>query len=320
MAIFRLQITSLSRAQGRRATSSAAYRAGERIRDERSGQTYDHTERTDVRHAEIVLPAELAGQEVGWARDRTTLWNAAEHAEPRANARVAREFQVGLPHELSESARLVLAQKFAQQIADRFHTVVDLTVHDPRADGSQRNHHAHLLATTREATPTGLGRKAESELNETRRKERGLLRSSEEFVVLRRQWAELTNEALRGAGLDARVDHRSLRAQGIEREPVPWFPMHAIHAERRGERSEIAERIRQRYRERVAARGAGRDVAKEAAAEWKRIRENTRDQRVSAPDLAKTAVEAWREWKSRERPETLDRRPERSLEHDAGLG
>ncbi|HEY4214969.1 MAG TPA: MobQ family relaxase [Steroidobacteraceae bacterium] len=320
MAIFRLQITSLGRAQGRRATSSAAYRAGERIRDERSGRIYDHTERTDVRHSEIVLPAELAGQEMGWARDRATLWNAAEHAESRANARVAREFQVGLPHELSEPARVALAQKFAHQMADRYHTVVDLTVHDPRPEGSQRNYHAHLLATTREATPSGLGRKAQSELNETRRKERGLPRSSAEFVELRARWAELTNESLRTAGVDARVDHRSLRAQGIDREPVPQLPTPAFRAERRGESSEIAERIRQRYQERVAARSAGRDLAKEAAAEWKRIRDNSRGQQVRTPELAKTAVEEWRKWKSQERPETLDRKPERSLEYDAGLG
>jgi hypothetical protein len=213
---------------------------------------------------------------------------------------------------------LALAQRFAQQIADRYHTVVDLTVHDPRPDGSQRNYHAHLLATTREATPTGLGRKAELELNETRRKERGLLRSPEEFVALRRQWAELTNEALRSAGLDVRVDHRSLREQGIDREPMPHLPTAAFLAERRGERSEIAERIRERYRERVAAR-ASRDVAQEAAAEWKRMRDSTLDQRVSTEGLASTAVEAWRKWKSQERQETLDRKPERSLEHDASL-
>ena len=73
MAIFFLQITSVQRSAGRRATASAAYRAGERIRDERSGEVHNHSRRRDVLHTEIFLPGQFDGQPVGWARQRERL-------------------------------------------------------------------------------------------------------------------------------------------------------------------------------------------------------------------------------------------------------
>jgi len=75
-------------------------------------------------------------------------------------------------------------------------------------------------------------------------------------VAIRERWATLVNDAFRAAGLEQRVDHRSLRAQGIDREPVSHIPFAAYQMERRGLRSEVAERIRERYRARVAARAA----------------------------------------------------------------
>src|SRR5581483_12084055 len=103
MAIFRLQINPVTRSTGRTATAAAAYRAGERIRDERTGALYNHSRREDVLHKEIFLPARLDRPDAGmeWARDRSTLWNAAEKAEQRSDSRVAREYQVALPPELS---------------------------------------------------------------------------------------------------------------------------------------------------------------------------------------------------------------------------
>ena len=96
---------------------------------------------------------------MGWARDRATLWNAAEAAEKQRNSRVAREYQVALPPELTPSQRLELARTLSRELADRYNVAVDLAVHDPRPGGDPRNFHAHLLTTTREITPTGLGAK-----------------------------------------------------------------------------------------------------------------------------------------------------------------
>ncbi len=97
-AKFFLRMKALSRAKGARATQAAAYRAGERIRDRRMSTVYDYSDREEVAYKEIMLPAEWEGcAEVNWARDRETLWNAAEFAGKRCNARVGREILVFLP-------------------------------------------------------------------------------------------------------------------------------------------------------------------------------------------------------------------------------
>src|SRR5690242_16876261 len=101
MAIFHMGIRSIKRSTGQQATGAAAYRAGESIRDERTGDVHNHSRRKDVRHTEIVLPSKLDASNVAWAQDRVRLWNTAEAAEKRRNSRVAREYQVALPPELT---------------------------------------------------------------------------------------------------------------------------------------------------------------------------------------------------------------------------
>lgn len=307
MAIFHLQIKTVSRSSGRTATAAAAYRSGERIRDERTGALYNHSKRADVLHKEIFLPAPLDRPDSGmeWARDRSTLWNTAEKAEPRSNSRVAREYQVALPAELSPEQRVALARTFSREIADRYKVAVDLAIHAPRPEGDPRNFHAHLLATTREVTPEGMGPLTGVDMTGEARSERGLPPSRQEFRTLRARWAELTNEALRDAHIDARVDHRSLKAQGIEREPRARLPWAAVAAERRGERSEIAERIRERHRQRVASgkettvTDAGAPSGKSAGAEG--MRPAPRPEPALPQDMdarRRQAVKDWLEFRS----------------------
>jgi MobA/MobL family len=254
VAIFYMEIRPVTRSSGRTATAAAAYRAGERIRDERTGALYNHSKRDDVLHKEIFLPSKLDQPDAGmeWARDRSTLWNTAEKAEQRSNSRAAREYQVALPAELSAEQRVTLARTFSREIADRYNVAVDLAIHAPRPEGDQRNFHAHLLATTREVTPEGMGPQTGVDMTGQARSELGLPPSRQEFRTLRARWAELANEALREANIEARIDHRSLQAQGLDREPRPHLPWAAVIAERRGERSEVAERIRERHRQRFA--------------------------------------------------------------------
>jgi ATP-dependent exoDNAse (exonuclease V) alpha subunit len=296
MAIFHMQINTVSRSGGRNAPASAAYRAGERIRNERTGVLYDHRSRQDVLHKEIVLPARLAGaaEALAWARDRASLWNAAERIEHRADSRVAREYMVALPAELPAAQRLELARSFSREIAERYNVAVDLAVHAPRPEGDPRNFHAHLLATTREVRSEGLGPKTGLDMKGTTRAELGLPTARREFAALRARWAELVNERLRAAHLEVHIDARSLAAQGIEREPQARLPWGALRAERRGERSEIAERVRARYRSRVAARAASIDRGAGAA--------RPREQADAAPDPAVASAseqrrrEAVRDW------------------------
>ena len=254
MAIFRLQITSIARGSGPSSVGAAAYRAGERLRDDRTNEVYNHSRRNDVTHSEIMLPADLAGQNMDWALNRASLWNSVENAESRKNSRVAREIQVTLPFELAPERRLAMARGFSQEIADHYKVAVDLAVHDPRPSGDPRNFHAHLLLTTREVSPAGLGPKAGLDLQTSERLRLGLPNISQEFTAIRERWATLTNEALKEANIEARVDHRSLAEQGIDREPKPHIPFAAYKIERAGKHSEVAESIRADYNARVQAR------------------------------------------------------------------
>lgn len=264
MAIFYMQISSITRGAGRRATAAAAYRSGERIRDERTGELFNHVRRRDIQYTEIFLPSQFDGEAVAWARNRERLWNTAEHAEKRHNSRVAREYQVTLPAELDAVRRVGLARTFAREIADRYKVAVDLAVHEPPAGGDPRNFHAHLLTTTREVTPAGLGAKAGIDMHVHERRRRGLPDHRQEFVNIRERWATLTNDALREANIEARIDHRSLAAQGIDREPLPAIPLMHLKMEQRGMHSGLAERLRAEYSERVAHR-VDRQAARDSA-------------------------------------------------------
>jgi len=262
MANIHLDIKSIKRSAGQRATAAAAYRAGERIRDERTGKLHNFSRRTDVTHREIFLPAQLGEAPMQWARDRARLWNTAESAEKRRDARVAREFQVALPSELSPPQRLALARGFAQEMADRYGIGVDLAIHDPKAGGDPRNFHAHLLATTREITPWGLGDKAGLDMHAVQRARQGLSDHSEEYTAVRERWAAHMNEAFREANIDERVDHRTLAAQGIDRQPMVYVPMEFYQRQIKGLKPGQIERLREDYRARVTAR---RELAKQPA-------------------------------------------------------
>jgi ATP-dependent exoDNAse (exonuclease V) alpha subunit len=291
MPLYHLSINPLSRSSGRNATAAAAYRAGERIRDERTRRIHNYARRTDVRHTEIFLPSALKDGEASWARDRSRLWNAAEAAEHRRDSVVAREYQVALPHELSAPQRLELARRFSRELADRHNIGVDLAIHDPRPDSDPRSYHAHLLVTTREVGPAGFGGKAGLDLSMSENAKRGLAGAGE-ITAIRERWASLINDAYRAAGLDLRVDHRSLAAQGIDREPQPKIPFQLLQMERRGVRSEVAERIRAAYRERVAARAArqGRAAGAEALDQ---SAEQLAPHAQGVEDVRRRAREAW---------------------------
>jgi MobA/MobL family len=193
-----------------------------------------------------------------WALDRSTLWNAAEHTGRQWNSRLAREILVYVPPELTPAQRVALVRTFSQELADRYRNAVDVAVHVPRPQADQRHHHAHLLTTTREVGPGGLGARTTLDLSGTERHARGLGPSLHELLWMRERWAEVTNEALREAGLAVRVDHRSYKDQGIDREPKPVIPQAILYSERlSGRNSPAGDDIRARYRERVEARLKG---------------------------------------------------------------
>ena len=261
MAQYFLHVKTFGRGRGSSVTKAAAYRAGERIKDEGLGAVHDYTERTDVVHAEILLPSEHAGKpEMEWALDRAVLWNAVQGSGRQRNSRLAREVLVLLPGELTRGQRLELVRGFSQGLADRYGGAVDFSLHAPRATADERHHHAHILMTCRQVGPDGIGARTHLELSGTERHERGLPPSKDELLWMREGWATAANQALRDAGLAARIDHRSYAAQGIDREPQARIPPPILYAERRlGTTTAAGDAIRARHRERVEARQKGPD-------------------------------------------------------------
>jgi Ti-type conjugative transfer relaxase TraA len=236
LAIYHASMKPVSRSSGRSAVASAAYRAGERLTNERDGITHDFSRKQGVEHAEIVLPESVrdGGVSADWALDRSALWNAAEATENRKDARVAREIEIALPHELSAEQRLELTREFAQELADRYGAAVDFAIHQPHDSSDVRNHHAHLLMTTRRVEAEGLGDKTYIEWKNVRLLGEGLPTTQMQLRDIRQSWETIANEHLARAGLDIRIDHRSHMERGLEIAPTEHMGVHASQMERRG--------------------------------------------------------------------------------------
>ena len=282
MAIYRLSMEPLSRQNGRSATASAAYRSGSKIHDQRTGMTWDFTRRSGVEHAEIVLPAS-ASDASHWAHDRSALWNAAELSEKRKDARTAREYGLALPHEFTRAQQIELVRRFSRELASRYHVAVDFAIHLPHSYGDDRNIHAHVLTTTRAVTATGLGAKTAMELSNTDLAKQGLEAPKRQLETLRAYWADIQNEKFRELGMAIRVDHRTLKAQGIEREPTSHLGPTVSALHRRGMESEVGRRIAAEQRLAAQQRSERLQQIQQLERERREIGQSIRD--VSA-DLA----------------------------------
>ncbi|MFT8816295.1 MobQ family relaxase [Acetobacter fabarum] len=223
MAIYHLSVKSISRSAGRSVVAAAAYRAGQELTDERQGTTHDYTRKQGVEDAFIVAP-----EGADWAHDRNALWNAAEAAEKRKDAKTGREYELALPAELDAGARATLARDFAAELVNRYGVVADVAIHEPGREGDNRNHHAHILTTTRTAGEDGLGAKTRVlDVAST---------ASAEIEHMRAVWARQVNMALERHQVEQRVDHRSFERQGKEQEPTRHMGVSATAMERQAAR------------------------------------------------------------------------------------
>jgi hypothetical protein len=246
MADYHMSVKTVSRSDGRSATAAAAYRSGVQIVDEKTGEVHDYRRKSGVVSATIFVPEDAPG----WAADREAIWNAAEASETRKNSTVAREFEVALPDELSSAQRQELAHAFATELVKHHGCAADVAIHEPSKEGDQRNHHAHILCTTRRLGPSGFGDKTR-ELDDR-------ASGAAEVTRWREVWAEMTNAALERAGRTERVDHRTLKAQGIDREPTIHLGPAATAIERRGQDSQKKLNHQERQTERRAKAKAKR--------------------------------------------------------------
>lgn len=141
MAIYHLEAKVVSRGAGRSAVAASAYLSCSRLYNDYDGIQHDYTKKQGLVWQEVFLP-EYAPQE--W-ENREKLWNAVEEVETAKDSRLAREFVVALPIELSREQQIELLQDFIREqfVADGM--CADAAIHD--TDG--HNPHAHILLTVR---------------------------------------------------------------------------------------------------------------------------------------------------------------------------
>lgn len=260
MAMYHCSIKNISRSGGKSAVASASYRAGEKLEDLETGLTHDYSKKTEVVYSEIFL-CENAPIEY---QDRATLWNAVEQKETASNSRLAREWEVALPNELTLEQSKELVRGFAQSLADEG-MCVDANIH-----WKNGNHHAHIMGTVRAINEKGewtAKTRKVYDLDENGQKipqidkKTGLQKvdgqnrkqwkshkedytnwnSKEKVEEWRERWADQCNKALEKAQSIERVDHRSFERQGIERIPTIHEGYVARQMEQRGETAERCE-------------------------------------------------------------------------------
>ena len=236
MAIFYLETKPIKRSEGRSSVAASAYRAGVPLVDNRTGvkHSYEKKGKNGVVSKDCFMYQD--GQKI--QLDRGELWNIAEKAEKRKDARTGRDFIANLPFELSPKQRENIVREFSKTIAKLYKVAVDWAIHLPDKKGDNRNHHAHILITTRQAKLENgqvvLGDKTNLEKENKELKKQGLPLTQDQIKSLRKEWEVITNHHLAMAGIEERIDCRSYREQGIQKLPTVKLGARASENERNG--------------------------------------------------------------------------------------
>lgn len=203
MAIFHMSAQTISRSKGHSSVAAAAYRHGEKLTDEHTGEIHDYSKKKGISDSVILIP-DCADKRF---LKPEYLWNTIEKSEKRKDAQLSREFNIALPVEMTDEQKKALAIDFCQEHFVKNGMIADIAFHKLDSD----NPHFHVMLTTRSLTPdgAGFGQKVR-EWN-----------SKEQLQEWRKSWADTANEHMQRAGIDARIDHRSLKDQKAELDAIP---------------------------------------------------------------------------------------------------
>ncbi|QYH55557.1 MobQ family relaxase [Liquorilactobacillus nagelii] len=227
MAIFHMSFSNISAGKGRSAIASAAYRSGEKLFDNQEGRRYFYA-RSVIPESFILTPKNAPA----WASDREKLWNEVERKDRRANSRYAKEFNVALPVELSESEQKELLTKYVQENFVDQGMVADVAIHRDHPD----NPHAHVMLTNRPFNPDGSwGLKAKTQYIKDENGKQLLTKSGfpkqrkiwlvdwdkkEKINEWRKNWALSVNQFLAQKNIPDRISEKSFVDQGIQETPT----------------------------------------------------------------------------------------------------
>jgi len=233
MAIYHLSVQVISRGQGKSCVAAAAYRAGEKLHDERQELNHDYTKKQGV-ESEIIAPSNSPS----WVTDREKLWNEVDRAETRCNSRTAREINIALPVDLSKEYQKEIVREYVKESFVDKGMVADVCFHF----NDENNPHCHIMLTTREIDKDGFTKKN----REWDKKE-----NVEEW---RENWANHSNKALEKAGCEERIDHRSYKDQGIDQIPTIHLGKTSCEMEKKhlyNPRVEINNQIKRLNKEKI---------------------------------------------------------------------
>lgn len=232
MALFSWSMQIIKRSSGRSSVAAAAYRAGERLHDERTGIVHDYSHRSGVDHREILTPEGAPG----WCRraSREVLWNTVEAGERRKDSQAARELRLAIPRELDPAERIGVVRDYIREAFVSKGMVADVCWHNKVASDGLEQPHAHCMLTMRPLTPDGFGPKSRHDWVPDPTGARhpdgtpvlvmnnlDSWNSPAYFDKCREDWERIANAALERAGSAERIDRRSLLERGLSRLPEP---------------------------------------------------------------------------------------------------
>ncbi len=229
--------SAVSRGTGGSACAKGAYIGGQEITNEITGEIHNYTKKQGVEHTEIILPSGIEK-----TISSSELWNKAELAENRKDARVGREWVIGLPSELDKEQRKELSQNLAKDLAERYQVATQIAIHEPSKQGDQRNYHVHILTTTRKIDQDlNLTGKSDIELDRKQCAKLGISTSQDQIIECRERIAERINQSLELANVQKKVSHLSYKDQGIDKIPTKHLGKSATFLERKGIKTEIGD-------------------------------------------------------------------------------
>jgi len=218
MAIYHFSTQIISRKKQRNTIAAAAYRSGEKLVDERTNESkFYNREVQPVTH--ILAPSHAPK----WVYNRQRLWNEVEKVEKQWNGQLAREINVALPKELSQSEQEQVAIEFCSEIFVKDGMVADLAIH--RDD--EENPHFHVMLTIRPFNEDGTWGNKQVKIKENVNGKQQVKaihttdwNTKEKLVYWREQWANYANRYLEKNGFPERVTHLSNKDQGLETLPT----------------------------------------------------------------------------------------------------
>ena len=229
--------SAVSRSTGGSACAKCAYIGGQEITNEITGEIHNYTKKQGVEHTEIILPNGIEK-----TISSSELWNKAELSENRKDARVGREWVIGLPSELDKEQRKELAQNLAKDLAARYQVATQIAIHEPNKQGDQRNYHVHILTTTRKIDhDLKLTNKSDIELDRKQCAKLGISTSQDQIIECRERIANRINQSLEMANVQKQVSHLSYKDQGIDKIPTKHLGKSATFLERKGIKTEIGD-------------------------------------------------------------------------------